>query len=1066
MTTTVLGEETTTTTPTTEVTTETQNEANSVSNKGEQLTPEISEVATEETPTPKIIISPVITDSTEVSKKEESTVKKSQEIGRNSVGSGYTEDINLSGQELTSSRFKRSLTEDPQTMEVEKFKIDNEKTELTVSDGVGNQKLINNRDGDSRKIFDVTRDSKVNEDGTIDVKLSVIPKQIDEGASVIVLLDTSKKMTDEDYNTAKENIKKLVTTLTAKDNGIPYYNGRNSVRLIDFYRHINKPVDLSGKSSEEVAKILEGLRKKAKDDYNGWGVNLQGAIHKAREIFNLENEKKSGKRQHIVLFSQGESTFSYDIKNKDVLKKNVVKEPIISSNPIFPWPFYVDYKNERANLVEKGQQFQAILKKLGIKRYDGLLDELAGKGNTLLKFGSDFFGTNNPLDYLTTSELETSSETENSFDYSKKIGEGYHYRSYFQRKTDEVPFRTLVQKVIKSKLEKLKTKVEKNYSWFDVLGIRKLSNSITNALGINELEERFVNKVIDYLFYKRDYIYYNHNLSAQAEAKMARDEGIKFYVVDVTDPKRISKELNSKEYSEAYTNHLKKKVEEAQKVAEARDKQFDKYLKEMSEGRDFFRELDNPEKFKDTATLLVIKDTFEKNVNVQKESWKISINSNKGVKTDDRIKYKSASDASSIFSLFVPTPAKESLTWTISKEELKNAFEQRTPLELTYKLKVEKDKFKARKRNKREVLENNKEAVTDTIITNTLSYKINDKQVNGNKLDDVKITYSKERIPVPEIIEEIVPIPHKPESSLVEPEVDSILPLIPLQPSLPIYPTPDLPEMEQPDQDSPEISGQSQIVDIVEDTLPGVSGQQSSSEETEITEDTRPESDNEIIIGGQSELVDIVEDTQSGISGQHSSSEETEIKEDTRPESNNEIIVGGQSELVDIVEDTQPSLSGHQSESQETVTVEDTQPNQTNILIGGQSEIVDIIEDTQAGMTGQYSSTDQLTIVEDTLPEQMEETDEIKSDSQVMDIPKVNDTNKDKGAKASVAFDVEESNVVSTQDIKPSTYVKGDNQLPQTGDDDKVNAFFTLAALSVIGAAGLRQNKRREKERN
>lgn len=289
-------------------------------------------------------------------------------------------------------------------------------------------------------------------------------------------------------------------------------------------------------------------------------------------------------------------------------------------------------------------------------------------------------------------------------------------------------------------------------------------------------------------------------------------------------------------------------------------------------------------------------------------------------------------------------------------------------------------------------------------------------------IGDVTLTFSKELVPVPDIDEEIV-IPNIPEKPLVEPEVDSILPLIPLQPLLPIYSTPELPEMEQPDQDSQEISGQSQIVDIVENTQSGMSGQQSSSEETEITEDTRPESDNEI-------------------------------------------IVGGQSELVDIVEDTQPSLSGHQSESQETVTVEDTQPNQTNILIGGQSEIVDIIEDTQVGMTGQYSSTDQLTIVEDTLPEQMEETDEIKADSQVLDIPKVNDTNNDKGAKASVAFDVEESKVVSTQDINPSTYVKGDNQLPQTGDDDNVNAFFTLAALSVIGAAGLRQNKRREKERN
>ncbi|MFI3614394.1 serum opacification factor [Streptococcus uberis] len=1045
MTTTVLGEENTTTTPTTEVITENQNETNSEINKEELTNPKTDEVV-EATPASPGITSTVTTELTETTQNNGEAVDKVQDESVNSIVSGQTEDVKLSSQEQPSLRRKRSTTEAPQTMEVEKFSVDKEKTETIVSDGSGKEKLIKNRDGNPRDIFDISRNVKVNQDGTMDVTLTVKPKQIDEGAEVIVLLDTSQKMTDDDFNTAKENITRLVTTLTSKTtNSNQNYNSRNSVRMIDFYRHIGEAIDLSGKTRDEIENILEERRKKAKDDYNGWGVDLQGAIHKAREIFNLENEKKSGKRQHIVLFSQGESTFSYDIKNKDTLKQSVIKEPVLSSSPLFPWPFYVDYKNERANLVEKGQQFQAILKKLGIKRYDGLLDGLAKSGNSFLSIGSNLLGTNNPLDYLTLADLDTSKQSESSFNYSNKIGDGYHHRSYYARETSEVPLKNIVREAVKAKIERLKKEAEKNYTSYDIFGLSRFVNSLSKKIGFDTLEEKIINKVIDNLFYKRNYIYYNHNLSAQAEAKIAREEGITFYAFDVTKPELYSKrkkEFNNKEISEEYNNYLEKKYEKESEDYKKRNNEFDKYLKAMTEGQDFLKDISMREKFQDFLSEIVIKDTLGNKVTL------IDINK---LKNNEEIKHFSASTS------FFWGASPESLTWTISKEKLKDAFEQRRPLELTYKLKVEKDKLKAN---------NTMESITDTIITNTLSYKINDKQVNGKKLDEVKLTHTKQRIPVPEIIEEIVPIPHKPESSLVEPEVDSILPLIPLQPSLPIYPTPDLPEMEQPDQDSQEISGQSQIVDIVEDTLPGVSGQHSSSEETEISEDTRPESDNEIIVGGQSELVDIVEDTQSGMSGQQSSSEETEISEDTRPESDNEIIVGGQNELVDIVEDTQPSLSGHQSESQETVTVEDTQPNQTNILIGGQSEIVDIIEDTQAGMTGQYSSTDQLTIVEDTLPEQMEETDEIKADSQVMDIPKVNDTNNDKGAKASVAFDVEESKVVSTQDIKPSTYVKDDNQLPQTGDDDKVNAFFTLAALSVIGAAGLRQNKRREKERN
>lgn len=1005
MTTTALGEENTTTTPTAEVTTENQNATSSEIEKEGSSNSKTDEVV-EETPAPPGITSTVTTELTETTQNNGEAVDKVQDESLNSIVSGQTEDVKLSSQEQPSLRSKRSTTEVPQTMEVEKLQINKEKSEIRLVDGEnGNKKLIANRDGKNREIADISREVKLNDaQDELEVTLKVTPKQIDEGASVIVLLDTSKKMADEDYNTAKENIKKLVATLTA-NNSNTNENNRNTVRLIDFYRKIGETTDLSGKSDDEIDKKLEELRKNAKDNYNGWGVNLQGAIHKAREIFNLEKEKKSGKRQHIVLFSQGESTFSYDIrKKKEDLSKIQINEPVTYSNPLLPWPFYFDTTTRTHNIVNDAQQLIKFFNKLGITQFNKAVNGIAVTGNTFLGFGN-LLGLKNPLDYITMADLDTKGLTELDFNYDKQVGEGYNNRTYSDRKIGSVGMKKILEAKIKENIKKVQPK-EAN-SWLEYFGLKSISEKIQNWT---------IDKALDNLFYRRQYQFYNHNLSAQAEAKMARDEGIKFYSFDVTNPEVFLKEVKYSGNSKEYRDYQKKNAEKAKELYKKRNDIFDRYLKTMSEGENFLQELSKSENFNDVLSEIVVKESFENVVKLIDKSQ---------YKDDKEVKYTTATSNSSLFSLFFSTATPESLTWTISKEKLKEAFEKRLPLTLAYKLKVDKDKFtpNPRTRAKRSVeATNNNNSVTAKIITSEVSYKINSKSGKATKLDDVTLTFSKELVPVPDIDEEIV-IPNIPEKPLVEPEVDSILPLIPLQPSLPIYPTPDLPEMEQPDQDSQEISGQSQIVDIVEDTLPGVSGQQSSSEETEISEDTRPESDNEI-------------------------------------------IVGGQNELVDIVEDTQPSLSGHQSESQETVTVEDTQPNQTNILIGGQSEIVDIIEDTQAGMTGQYSSTDQLTIVEDTLPEQMEETDEIKADSQVMDIPKVNDTNNDKGAKASVAFDVEESKVVSTQDIKPSTYVKDDNQLPQTGDDDNVNAFFTLAALSVIGAAGLRQNKRREKERN
>lgn len=92
---------------------------------------------------------------------------------------------------------------EPQMMDVEQYKVNKEKTELTVKDD--NQQLKIRKDVDELKnkdLFDVKREVKDNGDGTLDVTLKVTPKQIDEGADVMALLDVSQKMTDADFNNA------------------------------------------------------------------------------------------------------------------------------------------------------------------------------------------------------------------------------------------------------------------------------------------------------------------------------------------------------------------------------------------------------------------------------------------------------------------------------------------------------------------------------------------------------------------------------------------------------------------------------------------------------------------------------------------------------------------------------------------------------------------------------------------------------------------------------------------------------------------------------------------------
>ncbi|HGN4328243.1 TPA: serum opacification factor [Streptococcus pyogenes] len=856
-----------------------------------------STTASETTPQPQAQTAVATSSSSSNANASSSSEEKTPKTATSSTSSTSSTPAAASN----NSNQEASAETEPQMMDVEQYKVDKEETELKVKDGDKskngrtvdqNTKLIRNRDGKQRDIVDVTRTVKTNEDGTIDVTVTVKPKQIDEGADVMALLDVSKKMTDADFNNAKDKIKKLVTTLTSKSpDGQQNLNNRNRVRLMTFYREISDSIDISGKTDDELDGLLNKLRQEAKDEYD-WGVDLQGAIHKAREIFNKEKEKNSGKRQHIVLFSQGESTFSYDIQKSE--KENSsnlsrINEKITSSNPLLPWPPIFNQTHQNADMLKDVDFLISLAQKLGMTELSSIKTILQGVGQ-VSQFGGFLLGGGSLTEYLTLQEYKTDTFTKEQFDYTKRVGEGYYYHSFSDRKSEnKIPFETEIRTTLSSHLPKF----EKD-NWF---------TKVLTHFGLTEKAEQakldVIMEVIKSVFYKRQYHYYNHNLSAIAEAKMAQKDDITFYSVDVTSPNQAAN---------------KRTRRSADTPEEKRNEKFDGYLKKMSEGNDFLSKIEDKDKFKDTLTKLTIKDEFDGKVSVDKTSYQ---DSNAGIEH---------STAKTAFW----SNTKESLTWTISKEQLKKAFEDGKPLTLTYKLKVDNATFKKaleeknKKKTKGDTSTENKTSVTETIISNTTIYKINDQEVKGNKLGDVNLTYSKLKVPVPQI-----------DGHVIEPQA----------PKLP---------------DLPPVTERGPVLDYTEESiyrLPLEHGSSAPDTQVTIEEDTVPQRP-DILVGGQSGPVDITEDTQPGMSG---SNDATVIEEDTTPK-RPDVHVGGQSDPIDITEDTQPSVSGS---NDATVVEEDTVPKRPDILVGGQSDPIDITEDTQPGMSG---SNDATVIEEDTKP--------------------------------------------------------------------------------------------------
>ncbi|NQJ91220.1 VWA domain-containing protein [Streptococcus suis] len=600
--------------------------------------------------------------------------------------------------------------------EVDDYSTNVEKPNETVSSTV---------DKTPKELFTVSRTAEVGQDGVVTVTTQIVPKEIDKGAEIVVLVDTSKKMDVEAKKTAKANIVELVKKMTEPND---VYNSRNSVRVIGFNRKLSEAQEVT---SANVETTVEKLFTDAEQNYN-WGVDMQGAIHEARRI--LESEK-SGKRKHIVLLSQGESTFSYDLTDdvKAAPKyKKIDEDKVVHTNPLLPWPFTFDVTVRRANLLDDAKSLISFLNKVGITRFDKALDDVSTIAGITKLIG---IIAKDPLDYINLVDVDSSQLEEKNFNYEKQIGEGYHFRSFYERKVEPLTFRNQIVSKIKHNLTTELKKAE--------LPTNTLSY-IAEKLGLTNTSEKaidlFANSLVDYIFYGRKNIFNNHNLSAQAEAKIATKNGIHVYAVDVTKDKAGEEKNKNK---------------------------FDEYLKKMSGDDKKFLSVDEnvAEKFKDALTKVTLVDTIENDAEV------IGKLSHPKAKLTTPSSSSSSSWLTSWFS-----SSKATITWNLDKEDLIKAYQTNKPLSLTYQL-----KYKGKKNS-------NSQKLVSTEISHEINDKVGKKVYSSLK---VSLSHKTKKVSVPVPIE-----PQVPDKPIDMPKIENETPKG--TPEIPRQTEPNVPETTLP----------------------------------------------------------------------------------------------------------------------------------------------------------------------------------------------------------------------------------------------------------------------------
>ncbi|CYT65519.1 serum opacification factor [Streptococcus suis] len=620
--------------------------------------------------------------------------------------------------ENTSSSEEKATEKEERAVQYVEKEVDDYSTKVEKP----NETVSSTVDKTPKELFTVSRTAEVGQDGVVTVTTQIVPKEIDKGAEIVVLVDTSKRMDVEAKKTAKANIVELVKKMTEPND---VYNSRNSVRVIGFNRKLSEAQEVT---SANVETTVEKLFTDAEQNYN-WGVDMQGAIHEARRILESEN---SGKRKHIVLLSQGESTFSYDLTDAaktETKYKTINEDKVVHTNPLLPWPFTFDVTVRRANLLKDAKSLIEFLNKLGITRFNEALDGVSTVAG-LTDFIGKFF--RNPLDYIDLADIDSSKLEEQKFNYEKQIGEGYHFRSFYERKLDPLPFKDAIVKKIKYNLKKELDKAALPTNTLSYIG-KKLGLTNTSEKAI----DLFATSLVDYIFYGRKNVFYNHNLSAQAEAKIATEKGIHFYAVDVT------------------------------KNDEQKNK-FDDYLKKMSGDKGEFLNIDEnvAEKFKDVLTKVILVDTIENDSEII------------GELSHPKAKLTTPSPSSFwLTSLF--SSSKTTITLDLNKADLIEAYQTNKPISLTYQL-----KYKGKKNRN-----------SQKLVSTEISHTINDKNKEKKYSSKITLNHETKKVLVP------VPIEPKDTDKVVDKstgisKVENMTPMV--TPEIPKQTEPNVPDSTLP----------------------------------------------------------------------------------------------------------------------------------------------------------------------------------------------------------------------------------------------------------------------------
>ncbi|HEM5191199.1 TPA: VWA domain-containing protein [Streptococcus suis] len=856
----------------------------------------------------------------------------------------------------SSSEGKATEKEEPAVQYVEKevddYSTNVEKPNETVSSTV---------DKTPKELFTVSRTAEVGQDGVVTVTTQIVPKEIDKGAEIVVLVDTSKKMDEEAKKTAKDNIIKLVEKMTDPTND---HNSRNSVRVIGFNRKLSESKEVN---KTNVKDTIDNLFSNAEQNYN-WGVDMQGAIHEARRI--LESEK-SGKRKHIVLLSQGESTFSYDLTDAaktETKYKTINEDKVVHTNPLLPWPFTFDVTVRRANLLKDAKSLIEFLNKLGITRFNEALDGVSTVAG-LTDFIGKFF--RNPLDYIDLADIDSSKLEEQKFNYEKQIGEGYHFRSFYERKLDPLPFKDAIVKKIKYNLKKELDKAALPTNTLSYIGKKiGLTNTSEKAIDL------FANSLVDYIFYGRKNVFYNHNLSAQAEAKIATEKGIHFYAVDVTKDK----------------------------AGEEKNK-FDDYLKKMSGDKGEFLSVDEnvAEKFKDVLTKVTLVDTIENDAEII------------GELSHPKAKLTTPSPSSFwLTSLF--SSSKTTITLDLNKADLIEAYQTNKPISLTYQL-----KYKGKKNRN-----------SQKLVSTEISHTINDK--NKEKKYSSKITLNHETKKV------LVPVSSEPkdtdkvvDKSTGISKVENMTPMV--TPEMPKQTEPNVPDSTLPMQ--PELPKETGKTGNNVETESPKPIENSTDDSANKPDSTTPKTTDNIIIPNSTLPMkpETTEETEKP--GNNVETESPKIIEDSTDDSANkpDSIIPKATDNIIIPNPTLPMKPDSTEETEKpgnNVEPELATPKATDNIIIPNSTFP-----MKPDSTEEIGKTENS--VKPESPKPIEDTDS-SAGTQKLDIPKVMDTpDLSRPMKPESTEEIGKAENSDTPDSS-KTIKDSDNSAPISTIKDKVNA--------------------------